>query len=99
MLGNESAAVEVSAYFCHLSFQGPDWQLFLELESHSLLNQMSGEKRSAMWGGAGAGGKNMPAQLHMRHACEHPQICMLNVEAPSHPHSLKVAKNGHTNVM
>lgn len=53
LLGNERAAVEVSAYFCHLSFQGPDWQLFLELESHSLLNQMSGEKRSAMcvWGG------------------------------------------------
>lgn len=57
LLGNEPAAVEVSAYFCHLSFQGPDWQLFLELESHSLLNQMSGAKRSAMWGGGvGKGG-------------------------------------------
>lgn len=38
LLGNECAAVEVSVYFCRLSFQGPDWQLFLELESHSLLN-------------------------------------------------------------
>lgn len=44
LLGNECAAVEVSAYFCHLSFQGPDWQLFLEPESHSLLNRMSREK-------------------------------------------------------
>lgn len=41
LLGNECAAVEVSVYFCRLSFQGPDWQLFLELELHSLLNRLS----------------------------------------------------------
>lgn len=44
LLGNECAAVEVSVYFCRLSFQGPDWQLFLELESHSLLYRLSREK-------------------------------------------------------
>lgn len=37
LLSDERAAVEVSIYFCRLSFQGPDWQLFLEPESHSLL--------------------------------------------------------------
>lgn len=45
LLGNECAAVEVSVYFCRLSFQGPDWQLFLEPESHSLLNRLRREER------------------------------------------------------
>lgn len=50
LLGNECAAVEVSVYFCRLSFQGPDWQLFLELESHSLLNWLSREEEEgAHW--------------------------------------------------
>lgn len=44
LLGDECAAREASVYFCCLSFQGPDWQLFLEPESHSLLNPTSSEE-------------------------------------------------------
>lgn len=41
LLSDECAAVEVRVYFCRLSFQGPDWQLFLEPESHSLVKRTS----------------------------------------------------------
>lgn len=77
LLGNERAAVEVSAYFCRLSFQGPDWQLFLELESHSLLNRMSRKKEERRWGG---GGTNMRAQLHMH-------MSMPRIRTPTHMHA------------
>lgn len=98
LLGNECAAVEVSAYFCRLSFQGPDWQLFLELESHSLLNRMSGEKGVP----GGGGGTNMHAQLHMH-------MSMPRIWTPTHMHAKcrnvlthtffeTVANNWHTNV-
>lgn len=67
LLGDECAAVEVSVYFCHLSFQGPDWQLFLELESHSLQNRLSREEEKARGGGGGGvGGEHAhtPAHTH-----------------------------------
>lgn len=100
LLGNECAAVEVSAYFCRLSFQGPDWQLFLELESHSLLNRMS-RKKEECHGVVGA-----RTCVHnctctwACHASEHPHTCMLNVEMHSHllTFSETVANNWHTNV-
>lgn len=40
LLGNQHSTVEGSNYFCHSSFQGPDWQLFLE---HTLLPPPTGE--------------------------------------------------------
>lgn len=103
LLGNERAAVEVSAYFCRLSFQGPDWQLFLELESHSLLNRMSGEKEECCGVvGARTCVHNCTCTWAC-HASEHPRICTLNVETRSHSHLATlfetVANNWHTNVM
>lgn len=100
LLGNECAAVQVSAYFCRLSFQGPDWQLFLELESHSLLNRMSREKEECR------GVVRARTCVHnctfrwACHASEHPHICMLNVAMCSHLLTLfeTVANNWHTNV-
>lgn len=100
LLGNECAAVEVSAYFCRLSFQGPDWQLFLELESHSLLNRMSGEKEECCGVvGARTCVHNCTCTWAC-HASEHPHICTLNVETRSHSVTLfeTVANNWHTNV-
>lgn len=61
LLGNECAAVEVSVYFCRLSFQGPDWQLFLELELHSLLNRLSRVKEEG-----GHGHTRTTAHAHKR---------------------------------
>lgn len=63
LLGDERGAVEVSVYFCRLSFQGPDWQLFLEQESHSLLNGLSREEEG-VGGRCGGGGLCVHTHIH-----------------------------------
>lgn len=76
LLGDERAAREASIYFCCLSFQGSDWQLFLEPESHSMLNRTSGEEEE---------GEGIYAhKLTPTHTHGHPRLHTLHVMARSH---------------
>lgn len=88
LLGNQHGAVEGSDYFCHPSFQDPDWQLFLEPESHCLLHP----PETGVWGGRGDALRtishfhahmqfthaNTQRHTHMRPTCVHSKLWLIS---------------------